>query len=140
VLLNKTFVQSRILKTATIFIVAALAAMQAFAQEVSDVMVAPDSSVIFSVSRVNGEIFVVLDFSKNLVFEHATVERKPEFQTSFSQCMYISFKEAQSKDRHVVKKDNYPYHNSADVLYRATLVTKEGERIYSSVHLPAAGH
>ena len=60
-------------------------------QEVSDKMVAPDSSVVFSVSRVNGEIFVEMDFAKGLVFDHVTVERKPEFQTSFSQCLYIGF-------------------------------------------------
>lgn len=117
-----------------------LVAMPAHAQEVSKEMVAPDSSVIFSVARVNGEIFIEMDFAKTLVFDHVTVERKPEFQTSFSQCLYVNFKDVKDADFHVVKRDNYPWHNSADVNYRVKLITKEGVRIYSPVRLPAAGH
>ncbi len=103
-------------------------------------MVAPDSSMTLSVARVNGEIFVEMNFSKELVFDYVAVERRPEFQSSFSQCLYISYKEAKADNLHVVKKDNYPYHNSADVYYRVKLVTNDGVRIYSSVLLPSAGH
>jgi hypothetical protein len=109
--------------------------------QVSGTMVAPDSSVIMSVSRVNGEIFIKMDFSKDFQCAKVSIERKPEFDTEFSQCRLFSFNEVKENNYHVVKKDNYPYHNSAVVSYRLKLIFSDGgERMYPSVSLPAAGH
>jgi hypothetical protein len=137
---NRAFVLPGLVKAVAFFVLVLILAGNLQAQEVSNQMVAPDSTLILSVARVNGEIFVEMDISKSLDFDHLAVERKPEFQTSFSQCLCVSNKEAQADNYHIVKKDNYPYHNSADVYYRVKLITKDGVRIYSSVRLPAAGH
>jgi hypothetical protein len=129
-------------KVLVAFLAVAFTCTESFAQsQVSKTMVAGDSTVIMSVSRVNGEIFIELNFAHNFKFDRVSIERKPEFDIAYSQCRLISYSEVEAQNFHVVKRDNYPFHNSADVSYRVRVITFKGsERIYPSIMLPAAGH
>jgi hypothetical protein len=102
------------------------------------VVVAPDSEFVMSVARSSNEVTITLTFSKDFDFDYASIERKPEFEQSFSQCKHISSAELKPGSRQLVKKDIYPYPGTVDVLYRIKMASKDGGiRIYPAVRLPA---
>jgi len=104
-------------------------------------MTAPDSSFTMKVDRVNGEILIYLSFAGDFKFDFAAVERKPDFNQFYSQCSYIDYDEAVKKNRHLVKKDNYPFPGVSDVLYRLKVTSKDGsERTYSPILLHSIKH
>ena len=109
------------------------------AAQVSSVMTAPDSSLTMTVKRVKGEIFMDLNFSDDVHFTSVELDRRPDFEGNFTRFGYISFEDVESHCGHIIKKDNYPFHDSADVYYRVKLLSANGKtRIYPPVMLPAA--
>ena len=100
--------------------------------------VAPDSEFVLKVARVKSEIVISVSVDSNVVFDYMCIERKVYFETSFSQCRYITYDEIKSKAWIIVRKDRYPYSAQADILYRIKYVTKDGVmRIFPSVFLPS---
>jgi hypothetical protein len=96
-----------------------------------------DSEFTMQVSRVNNEVLITLTFNDSLVFDYVSIERRADFNAEFSQCKYISYDEVKTKGRHMVKKDTYAYAGASNVLYRLKLVTKDGERTFPALTLPA---
>lgn len=109
--------------------------------QVSRIMVSPDTSVTMFVQRIKGEIFIELNFADNLRFTSAELERRPDFEGNFARFGYIAFDDVVAHCGYVIKKDNYPYHDSADVYYRIKLVSENGKaHIFPAIMLPAAIH
>jgi hypothetical protein len=121
-----------------LFITLAVGACMA---QTGGVMVAPDTAVTMAVERIKGEIFIELNFADGVHFTSAELERRPDFEGNFTRFGYVAFSDVTGHCGHVIKKDNYPYHDSADVFYRLKLVYDNGKvHIYPAIMLPAAIH
>ncbi len=114
-----------------------LGMLPVFSQQ-SNTLTPADSSFTMKVSREKGEIFISLSFAPTFVFDYVAVERRSDIDQSYTQCKYIDFAEVIKNQRHLVKKDNYPYPGASPVLYRLKVVAKDGtERAYPPLLLPS---
>lgn len=109
--------------------------------QASAVMVAPDSIVTMQVRRIKGEIFIELNFADGLQFTSAELQRRPDFEGNFTRFGYLEYDDVVRYCGHIIKKDNYPFHDSADVFYRLKLRFADGtSRVFEAVMLAASVH
>jgi len=123
-----------------ILVLSALMVMLSFAAkaQADNVFISSDSDVIMKVVREKGEIVLYMSFSDSITFESLTIERKANFDVSFSQCKYATYDDVKAKKMQLVRKDTYPYPGNTDVWYRLKLQTKDGIiRIYPPIRLDA---
>ena len=98
--------------------------------------VSPDSAFSMGVARVNGEILISLSFNHDITFDYLSIEREVSFETSFSQCKYVTYDEVKAKKWFIIKRDRYPYSAQTGIYYRVKYVTKDGVmRIFPSLYL-----
>jgi hypothetical protein len=97
-----------------------------------------DEEFVMEISRGHNEVIISLTFNDSLVFDNVSIERESSFSQNFSQCAYFDYAELKKKGRTIIKKDEYPFPASNDVLYRIKLATTDGAiRTYPGVKLPA---
>jgi len=127
-----TFSISKGLSTVLVMLIG----ITASAQYSENVMVGPENEVVMKVVRQNKEIVISIFIADSLMFDYMTVERKADFDQSFSQCKYISYSDLKPGERNIIKKDNYPFPATSDVLYRLKMITKDGAmRTYAPIRL-----
>lgn len=95
-----------------------------------------DSEFTMEVVRNKTQVEISLVFSDSLNFESIAIERKADFDHSFSQCKYITYDEVTKGGRSLKKIDRYPLPAAVDVYYRLKLVADGSMRTFPSIKLP----
>ena len=121
-----------------ILLIGMVSALSAKSQTATYSFTPADSEFVMEVSRGKNEVIIAVTFKDSLVFDNVAVEREASFSQNFSQCGYIEYADVKKKGRRIVKKDQYPFPASSDVMYRLKFTTDEGAiRTYPPVILPA---
>lgn len=109
-----------------------------YAQAFDSTMVSPDNVFSMKVVRENNQVLINLSLLDTTKFRCVMIERKPEFDQSFSRFKYLPYETIMAADNHCLKtEDTYPYPPSTDVMYRLKLVTIDGGiLIYPALSLP----
>ena len=98
-----------------------------------------DDEIVLEIWRDKGNVMLSVKVSDSLALDYLTIERRPDFQESFTQCKYITNEDLKAAGGHILKKDVYAYPGSGSVMYRIKVSQNGGTRTYPAVVLPALG-